>query len=116
MRQRPSRIGHCLIALWLVLNATALALYQDKQRNTPQIKENNIQALYEDREGNLWAGTEGGGLVRFRDGRFTAYTTDDGLADNIVDAIFQDHEGSLWIGTLGGLNRFKDGNVSPAHP
>jgi ligand-binding sensor domain-containing protein len=30
------------------------------KRNTPQIKANNIQALYEDQEGALWAGTEGG--------------------------------------------------------
>lgn len=79
------------------------------KRTTPQIKENNIQALYEDREGSLWAGTEGGGLVRLKDGKFTAFTTQDGLADNIVDALYEDREGNLWIGTLGGLSRFKDG-------
>jgi len=78
------------------------------KRSTPEIRENNIQALFEDHEGSLWVGTEGGGLVRLKDGRFTAFTTQDGLADNIVDAIHEDREGNLWIGTLGGLSRFRD--------
>ncbi len=78
------------------------------KRNTPELRENNIQALYEDRTGAVWIGTEGGGLVRMRDRMFTAFTTEQGLADNIVDAIFEDRAGALWIGTLRGLNRFKD--------
>ncbi|HKS43191.1 MAG TPA: two-component regulator propeller domain-containing protein [Blastocatellia bacterium] len=82
------------------------------KRNTPQMKDNNIQTLYLDRAGQLWAGTEGGGLVRLKDGVFTAYTTEDGLADNIVDAIYEDRAGNLWVGTLGGLSRFKDGKFT----
>jgi len=79
------------------------------KRNTPAISENNCQALFEDREGTLWAGTEGGGLVSLKNGQFKAFTTADGLAHNIVEAIYEDHAGNLWIGTLGGLSRFKDG-------
>src|SRR5689334_2595235 len=30
------------------------------KRNNPAISENNCQALFEDHEGTLWAGTEGG--------------------------------------------------------
>ena len=78
-------------------------------QNTPQIKENNIQALYEDQDANLWIGTDGGGLICFRENKFTCYTTADGLADNIVEAICQDHSGSLWIGTLKGLTKFSRG-------
>lgn len=82
------------------------------KRTTPQIKENNIQALCEDHEGSLWIGIEGGGLVRLRDGQFTAFTTEDGLADKIVDALYEDRDGNLWVGTLGGLNRFRDGRFT----
>jgi CheY-like chemotaxis protein len=42
--------------------------------NTPVMKNHNVLALGEDREGNLWIGT-GGGLLRYRAGSFTLYTT-----------------------------------------
>lgn len=71
------------------------------------------RAFYEDHEGNLWVGTRGNGLHRFSDGRFTSYTTANGLSNNTAWAILEDHEHALWIGTDGGgLNRFKDGRFT----
>ncbi len=70
--------------------------------NTKEIQDNDILALHEDREGSLWIGTFGGGLNRFKDGRFTAYTPKEGLSNNRVRSIYEDREGSLWIGTIGG--------------
>lgn len=67
-----------------------------------------MTSIYEDREGSLWVGTYSGGLSRFKDGRFTSFTTKDGLSHDVVSSIYEDREGSLWIGTYGGLNRFKD--------
>ncbi|MEW6732712.1 MAG: two-component regulator propeller domain-containing protein [Acidobacteriota bacterium] len=72
---------------------------------------NGIFALYEDRAGNLWIGT-GGGLSCLRNGKFTLYTTADGLAGNVIHAIFEDQAGILWIGTNRGLNLFRDGKLS----
>src|ERR1044072_2878790 len=77
-------------------------------RNTPELKANNIQTLYVDRAGDLWVGSEGGGLTRLSGSRFTSYTHADGLADNIVESIFEDDEWFLSIGTSLGLSRFKD--------
>jgi ligand-binding sensor domain-containing protein/two-component sensor histidine kinase len=82
------------------------------KRNTPQMKANNIQVLYEDQRGVLWIGTEGGGLVSMRAGEFTAYGTEQGLTNNIVDAICEDREGALWIGTSSGLSQLKDGRFT----
>lgn len=42
-------------------------------RNTNQLKENEVWALAEDDEGGLWIGTYGGGLSRLKDGKFTTY-------------------------------------------
>lgn len=72
-----------------------------------------ISALYVDREGVVWIGTAGGGLLRYRDGGFTAYGRQQGLQSDSVWAIHQDHEGALWIGTMGGgLHRLRDDMVT----
>ncbi|MGH9759512.1 MAG: ligand-binding sensor domain-containing protein, partial [Blastocatellia bacterium] len=62
----------------------------------------------EDREGALWMGTQNGGMLMFKDGRFQRFTTNDGLSSDSITSIFQDREGTLWIGTNDhGLNRLK---------
>src|SRR5512143_3655688 len=58
--------------------------------NTEAIGHNQISALFEDRDGALWIGTFGGGLARLQEGRFSAYTTRDGLSHDVVKAISQD--------------------------
>jgi signal transduction histidine kinase/ligand-binding sensor domain-containing protein/DNA-binding response OmpR family regulator len=66
--------------------------------------------LYADRDGSLWIGTEGGGVVRFKGGGFSSFTTKAGLTSDLILSICQDREGSLWVGTYGGgLNRLKQG-------
>lgn len=70
-----------------------------------------IRALFEDQAGALWVGTEGGGVLRYSEGRFSGFTMRNGLSDNTVQCLTQDREGSLWIGTsIGGLNRLRQGN------
>lgn len=68
-----------------------------------------IFALFEDRTGGLWAGTQAG-LANWDGHRWKIFTTADGLSGNIVRAITQDTNGDLWIGTENqGLNRLQDG-------
>lgn len=82
------------------------------KQNTEAIRHNDIWKLIEDSEGTLWIGTRGGGLVRYRDGRFDTLLKADGLSSDSVQALWQGRDGSLWIGTRGGgLNRYKDGVV-----
>ncbi len=65
------------------------------------------RTIFEDREGNLWFGTDGNGAIKFNGTSFSQYTTADGLADNSIDPIIEDREGNIWIGTrFGGLSRF----------
>jgi ligand-binding sensor domain-containing protein len=67
----------------------------------------------------LWVGTYGGGLNRFRDGRFRAVTTRDGLFDDFISRILEDDNGRFWLlGNRGifwvshkELNDFADGRV-----
>src|SRR5438128_3396661 len=58
--------------------------------NTMEIKSSEILALLEDRSGALWLATNGGGLNRFADGRFTRFTTREGLSDDYVRCLLED--------------------------
>ena len=79
--------------------------------------------MLEDREGNLWVGTNGGlDLLDPKSGIFKHYShkANDkfSLSSNYVRSIYQDHHGTVWIGCGenfdndrersedGGLNRF----------
>jgi len=65
-----------------------------------------VRAFLRTRDGALWMGTLGGGVVRFHDGAFRSITTRDGLPSDLVRALYQDADGWLWIGTEGrGLAR-----------
>jgi len=58
-------------------------------------------------------GTAGGGLNRLKDGKFTTYTTKDGLSSNLVRGAAEDDQGNLWIGTDGaGLNVLRNGRFT----
>ena len=61
-----------------------------------------VYSIGQDREGNLWFGTEGSGVSRYDGAQFTTFTTEDGLAHNIVRSILADGQGNLWFGTEGG--------------
>jgi len=82
------------------------------QQNTPLLKDNAILALVEDHDGALWVGTASAGLLRFKDGKFTAYTNTDGLSSNYIHSLYVDSAGTLWIGTDGGLNRLTAGKLT----
>ena len=70
---------------------------------------NQVGAILEDRDGNLWIGTAAG-LCRMSGGKFTTITMRDGLSGDQVVALYEDGEGSLWAGTFGGgLTRIMDG-------
>lgn len=53
------------------------------------------------RDGTLWVGT-GGGLLAYRDGKFTRYSKQDGLPDVSVKNISEDSAGNIWLGAAGG--------------
>jgi signal transduction histidine kinase/ligand-binding sensor domain-containing protein len=65
--------------------------------------ENSIFTLTFGSDGSLWAGTEGSGLLRLRDGAVKAYSVREGLTDGFVRKVFEDSRGRLWVGTDDGL-------------
>ncbi|SHM50249.1 Signal transduction histidine kinase [Chitinophaga jiangningensis] len=68
-----------------------------------------VNVMKEDRAGNFWLGTEGGGLILFdrKQGKIIArYTTDEGLCSNSVLTILEDAAGNLWMSTFNGIAKF----------
>ncbi|NOS69613.1 MAG: hypothetical protein HOP33_06760 [Verrucomicrobia bacterium] len=66
--------------------------------------------MEEDREGNLWLGTDQG-LVQLQRRRMRTYTTRDGLADDHVWSVCEGTDGTIWVGTDRGLSRIQNGRV-----
>lgn len=66
-----------------------------------------LRAICQDKMGNIWLGSFGGGLSKFDGERFYHFTQNQGLSNDYVRAISEDRQGHLWIGTWGGgLNEF----------
>jgi signal transduction histidine kinase/ligand-binding sensor domain-containing protein/DNA-binding NarL/FixJ family response regulator len=72
-----------------------------------------VRVIYEDRKGNFWLGTEGGGLILFdrKNGKIAErYSTAQGLCNNSILSIVEDLKGNLWLGTFSGLAKFNPSN------
>ncbi|MFO7890824.1 MAG: two-component regulator propeller domain-containing protein [bacterium] len=78
-------------------------------KNTDQFRTDRILCILSARDGSLWIGTEGGGLVKHKGNNFHLYTTEDGLTSNYISYLFQDSTGDIWVGTPDEyLNCYKD--------
>jgi ligand-binding sensor domain-containing protein len=72
-----------------------------------EVANPGVCAIYQDRTGRLWVGTQGG-LARWEERQWRFFTTRDKLSGNIVRALADDAAGNLWIGTYGGLDCLRD--------
>lgn len=71
----------------------------------------SIGGLVIDREGVLWAGTEGGGILRYHQGLVRNFGVDDGLPSATVTAMALDPRGRLLVATSGGGVALRDGSL-----
>jgi ligand-binding sensor domain-containing protein/signal transduction histidine kinase len=74
--------------------------------NTSAFTDNNVFGLTVTSDDALWIATEGGGLIRYKDGVFRSFSRKDGLLNDFVRVVYQDRKGQIWIGTDNGLFRF----------
>ncbi|MBL8114515.1 MAG: hypothetical protein JNK60_16665 [Acidobacteria bacterium] len=72
------------------------------RKTTPVMRQSWVQSLLVTRSGVLWAGTQGGTLLRYEDGRFTAFTSEDGIPEKPIWTLLEDKTGRIFVGTLGG--------------
>jgi two-component system sensor histidine kinase ChiS len=94
-------------------SSQAFIHYENIPDNPTSLSANRVYSIYEDKSGDLWIGTVGGGLNKFdrEKEQFLHYRHDAGnvssLSSDGVFSIYEDITGVLWIGTYdGGLNKF----------
>ena len=72
----------------------------------------NTNIVFEDKEKNIWIGSDGKGLCKFLGETFTYLTTKDNLSSNIVLSILEDKDQQLWFSTFGkGITKKEGGKT-----
>ncbi len=106
----PAQDGH----LWIGSNC-GLSMFDGDHfhpfSERDGLKNSCVWSLAQDREKNLWIGTYGGGLFRYRDGIFTQFSIEQGLVSRIVFALRVAGDDSLWIATPDGLSHMQNGAI-----
>ena len=72
-----------------------------------------VNALFEDREGNIWIGLAGGGLRLLKPRVFSAYTREDGLGSDVIKSVCEDATGAILASHTRQIDRIHEGRIAP---
>jgi ligand-binding sensor domain-containing protein len=67
-----------------------------------------ISCILEDKNNDLWLGTQKNGIFRLSDDGIEMLDDSKGLPNNRISALYQNKEGSIWVGTNSGLFRLRE--------
>lgn len=109
-RQSGRRV-HGAVAAFLLAALCGSAAAQLVEVPSAQISE-YIREVFQDRDGNLWLGTNGDGVCRYDGKSLTYLSVKDGLAGSAIRGIVQDRRGALWFATDGGVSRYENGKFT----
>lgn len=74
--------------------------YNFKNYNTEQgIPQSQVLSIFQDIRGNMWFGTNSGGVGKFDGNKFTTITENDGLVNNVVYSITDNSKNEIMFGT-----------------
>ncbi|MGA7892213.1 MAG: two-component regulator propeller domain-containing protein, partial [Candidatus Sulfotelmatobacter sp.] len=79
--------------------------------HTNGLSGDSVYALFEDREGIVWAGTTSG-ADSFRDPPVVTFSQVEGLGKDLPAGILASRDGTIWVANAGSLDHIVNGNVS----
>lgn len=68
------------------------------------LSQSQVLSLMQTKTGELWVGTNQGGITKWNGSTFSYLAKEQGLSDNVVFAMVQEESGRILIGTYNGLN------------
>jgi ligand-binding sensor domain-containing protein/signal transduction histidine kinase len=99
--------------LWLGLGGAQLDQVRPRPVRTFHLPEeasqNIVRMACAARDGSVWVGTDGAGVLRYKDEKWTRYGVDEGLRNLFIGVIFEDSQTNLWVGTWNGFFQFENG-------
>ena len=93
-----------------------MTVYKKDLKKTGTISNNNISDIIEDKDGDLWIATWGGGLNRYnrQKDNFTYFKHDpsnaNSISGNFLRNLMKDDAGKIWISTESGIDVFDPEN------
>ena len=66
----------------------------------------NVVAMMMDSRGRLWIGTNDAGIARYENGKYTYFTSENGLPANSIRCFAEDGEGNVYVGTSDRICKF----------
>ena len=108
--------------LWAGSNHGLFVMKDGEWEQIPDIDSDpdyTVRYITEAADASLWMGTNGGGILHYKDGTFSSYTPQDGLLSNLIRSLYVDNTSTspgyiLWIGTENkGLNRLPVNEQGP---
>ncbi|WP_299465080.1 two-component regulator propeller domain-containing protein [uncultured Microscilla sp.] len=113
--------------LWLATFHSGIVCFDPKKRTYCQylhdptretsLSNNSTVDFCEDKHGNFWIASEGGGLnlLDRKKQVFRHYTRKNGLPSNYIKAISEDKQGRLWLATHHGICQFDPVSKTPTN-
>lgn len=79
---------------------------------TGQLLDRSVYGILRDRQGKLWVGSYGGGIVIFDKNKkpVTKLNTNNHFFSNAINSLYMDSQGGVWTATRDGIGYIKDTN------
>jgi signal transduction histidine kinase/ligand-binding sensor domain-containing protein len=106
--------------LWMSNLGSGIAMIDLISGRSTQFDQRNglpndyVLNFLEDQEGNIWMGTQGGGIVQYSRNNFIAFNFENIINGDVVRTIFQDSDGNYWFGlSSAGIVRYDGSRFFP---